>query len=227
MSELSSSPAPSLRGLSVIMLSFTMMLFSAGCSLFGVESVEEASYQRVHKDDRFEIRDYATVVVAETRVNAEFKDAGSKAFRKLFAYISGENEGSRKIAMTAPVIADAQSGDNGESIAMTSPVVSEQEGNGWRYRFVLPQSYTIDTAPTPLDPDVTLVEITQKRVATLRYSGRATAKAQALHADRLDSWIVAQGLASQSAPRWAGYNPPWTLPWFRRNEVLIDVSTTK
>lgn len=207
------------------LVSSVVLVFSSGCSVFGVETVEEAPYQMVQKEMQFEIRDYASLVVAETRVNATFKEAGSKAFRKLFAYISGENEISEKIAMTSPVISDTEASDSGKSIAMTAPVISQKDGNEWRYRFVLPQSYSLDSAPRPLNPEVTLAEIPARRVAALRYTGRSTAAKQTEQAQALDTWIMSQGLVSQSQPRWAGYNPPWTLPWFRRNEVLIDVSS--
>lgn len=214
---------PTLRILK-LMISFAMLAFSTACSVFGVETVEEAPFQLVQREKQFEIRDYAPLVVAETRVNATFKEAGNKAFRKLFAYISGENEVSEKITMTSPVIADAQDSGAGQNIAMTAPVTSQKEGNEWRYRFVLPKNYSLENAPRPLNPDVTLAQIPAKRVATLRYSGRTTAAKQIKQAELLTTWMVSQGLVEQSQPRWAGYNAPWTLPWFRRNEVLIDVS---
>lgn len=207
----------------MFLLSSVILVFSSGCSVFGVESVEEAPYELIRKDKQFEIRKYAPLVVVETRVSASYKEAGSMAFRKLFAYISGENEGSEKIAMTSPVIANEE--NSGESIAMTAPVTSQKEGDEWRYRFVLPQSYSLDNAPRPLNPDVSLAEVPEKQVASLRYSGRSTRKAQVKQAETLGNWIASQGLVMQSEPRWAGYNPPWTLPWFRRNEVLIDISS--
>ena len=210
--------APTL--LSIIVMS----LLSSACTVFGVESVEEAPFELVRKEKPYEIRDYEALVVAETWVNADYKKAGNQAFRKLFSYISGDNEGQTKIAMTAPVIADANSADEGEKIAMTAPVTSQKEGDAWRYRFVLPRSYTIETAPRPTNPDVALTQIPEKRVAIRRYSGRATEQAQLMNVAKLVEWMAAQGLEPLSEPRYAGYNAPWTLPAFRRNEVLIDVA---
>ena len=197
----------------------------SGCSVFGAASVEEAPYQLVSKDDNFEIRDYAALVVAETRVDASFKDAGNKAFRTLFNYISGENEANAKIAMTAPVIAEASdSSSSGEKIAMTAPVTYEKEDDVWRYQFVLPKTYTLDNAPRPLNADVTLAETAPRRVAVIRYAWLATDKAREKNANLLLEWVDSQGLKPASTPRWAGYNPPWTLPPFRRNEVLVDIA---
>jgi len=205
-------------------LSLIAVSLSSACSVFGVQTVEEARYELVHKDNQFEIREYATLVIAQTRVSADYEKAGNQAFRKLFRYISGENETRTEISMTAPVIADEQAANKGENIAMTAPVTSEQDGDQWRYSFVLPDQYTIDSAPRPLNPEVTLVEVPSKQVASVQYSGRASPKARRAYTESLSTWIEAQGLKMLSKPRWAGYNPPFTIPWFRRNEVLIDVA---
>ncbi len=200
-------------------------LLSTACTVFGVESVEEAPYKLVLKDKQFEIREYDSYVIAETLVEADFKEAGNKAFRRLFRYISGANQASEKISMTAPVLAElgAKANDNGEKIAMTAPVIAQKDADAWRYAFVLPKTYSLDNAPKPTDPDVSLEEIPAKRVATVRYSGRATNKNKDKFSVALSQWIASQGLIESSPARWAGYNAPWTLPPFRRNEVLIDV----
>ena len=212
--------------LSAALFCSVLLMATAGCSVFGGASVEEAPYELVENDGRFEIRDYASVVVAQTEVEA---GAGNRAFRRLFNYISGENEASEKIAMTAPVVAESDGGDDlvsgdSEKIAMTAPVLYQKEGDVWRYRFVLPKTYTLDNAPRPLSPDVSLAETEPKRVATIRYAWLATDKARARNAQALMDWIESRGLVAQSEPRWAGYNPPWTLPPFRRNEVMVDIA---
>ena len=200
-------------------------MFTTGCSVFGSASVEEAPYELVSEDGKFEIRDYEKVVVAETRVEADYSEAGNTAFRRLFDYISGENVASEEIAMTAPVVAeDTADADVSEEIAMTAPVSSQKDGNTWRYQFVLPSGYTLDNAPRPLNPEITLAETSPKRVAVVRYAWLATDKARSKNTQALLDWMESQGLAPESEPRWAGYNPPWTLPPFRRNEVLIDIA---
>ena len=201
-----------------------MSALASGCAVFGVDSTEEAPYELVREDERFEIREYAPVVVAQTRVDAGFEEAGEVAFRRLFAYISGENAAGDEIAMTAPVVAEAEGDASGEKIAMTAPVLSERNGEGWRYRFVLPRGYSLDDAPRPLNPEVSLDETEAKRVAAVRYSGRSTEEARSENVAALAEWIASQGLEARSEPRWAGYDAPWTLPPFRRNEVLVDVS---
>lgn len=201
-----------------------MLVVTTGCSVFGIESVEEATYTVVQKDGAFEIREYDPMVVVETRVEADFRKAGNTAFQKLFAYISGDNTGSEKIAMTAPVVAEQGRRSNGEKIAMTAPVTASGDGKDWAYRFVLPRTYRMDTAPRPLNPDVKLLEVPARRVAAVRFSGRSTESARQRNSKALTQWLSNAGIQTTSEPRWAGYNPPWTLPPFRRNEVLIDVA---
>lgn len=196
----------------------------SGCSVFGVNTVEEAKYDRLAVDDHFELRLYAPMVTAETYVEGSFKDAGRTAFRRLFGYISGENSLTNNIAMTAPVLANTSDTDRGYTIDMTAPVLEQREGDGWRYKFVLPAEYSLESAPIPLNDDVALAAIPESRVAVIRYSGSWNQEKIAEKTLQLHAWMRAQNLTPSSEPRWAGYNPPWTLPFLRRNEVLISVN---
>ena len=198
-----------------------ILLLNGGCSVLGMSSVEEASYRVLESEDKFELREYASLVVAETSVDAGFKEAGNIAFRRLFGYISGDNESKQKIAMTAPVIADS---NKGEEIKMTAPVMGESDGSNWRYRFVLPASYSIETAPAPLNDSVRLVTVPKKKVAVLRFSGLVSEDDVKNKSRQLSLWMTANNLMIASEPRWAGYNPPWTISFLRRNEVMIDVT---
>ena len=197
------------------------LLLNSGCSVLGINSVEEASYRVLKNEDKFELREYAPLLVAETRVDAGFKEAGNIAFRRLFGYISGDNESKQKISMTAPVLADS---NTGEKIEMTAPVMGESDGSNWRYRFVLPANYSIETAPVPLDDSVRLVTVPEKKVAVLRFSGLVSEEDVENKSEQLSHWMVANNLMMASEPRWAGYNAPWTIPFLRRNEVMIDVA---
>jgi len=200
-----------------------IIVFISGCSVFGINSVEEAGYQVLKKDHSFELRRYQALLVVETQVDADFEEAGGLAFDRLFGYISGNNQQKSKIAMTAPVIANQNDSSQGEKINMTAPVFEERNDGGWRYMFVLPASYSIETAPIPLDPEVKLSVIPEKKVAVNRYTGFWNEKVMNEKMQQLDDWIAANDLVTASKPRWAGYNPPWTIPFLRRNEVMIDV----
>lgn len=201
-------------------LGFVMV---TGCSVFGIRTAEQATYKVLGEHGQFEIRAYDERVVVETDVNASFDEAGKIAFDRLFGYISGENVAQAKIAMTAPVMANERDRPEGKKIAMTSPVIGEKRDMDWRYIFVLPESYTLETAPIPSDPLVKLSVMPSKKVAVIRYSGSRGEKSIHQKSDELVYWIQSNGLEIESKPRSAGYDPPWTLPFLRRNEVMIDV----
>jgi hypothetical protein len=200
-----------------------ILLVSSGCSVVGINNVEEASYTVVIKDDNFELRDYDPMVIVETTIDDDFENAGNKAFRRLFAYITGNNVANSEIAMTAPVIADPAGTSGGTDIAMTAPVLQQYSQGGWRYAFVLPADLTLETAPKPLDDNVKLAEVPAKKVAVVQFSGFWSEASMQDKTSQLKDWISVNNLTSSSEPRWAGYNPPWTIPFLRRNEVMIDV----
>jgi hypothetical protein len=182
-------------------------------------AVEEPDFKVLEKDGSFELRQYAPYVVAETRVEAGFEDAGSIAFQRLFRYISGNNVAQAKIAMTAPV---AQS--PGEKIDMTAPVSQSADGNAYLVAFTLPSTYTLATAPQPRDGSIRIRAVPAQLVACWRYSGRWTTGNYLEHESLLRERIEARGFVARGVPVLARYNPPFT-PWFlRRNEVLIPVA---
>jgi hypothetical protein len=192
---------------------------ATGCTVFGIRTVEEASHEVLLRDGRFQIRQYADAVVAETFVDAEYDEASSTAFRRLAGYIFGKNERKEKIDMTAPVVQEPTS----ETIAMTAPVIQEESDKGWRMAFVLPSKYTLETAPKPLDPNLTVRQEPGKKVAVVRYSWRLSEARMQDYAEKLRQWLEERNYEAVSQPRSAAYDPPWTIPFLRRNEVHIDV----
>jgi hypothetical protein len=182
-------------------------------------AIEEPRYQVIEQDGAFELRDYAAYLVAETRVEASFEDAGNEAFRRLFRYISGDNAAQQKIAMTAPVTQG-----KGEKIAMTAPVTQVADGDHYRVAFVVPSRYSASTVPKPLDPRIEIRTVPARRVAVWRYSGRWTQERYDQMERQLREAIVARGLSVNGPPVLARYDPPF-MPWFmRRNEVLIPTA---
>ena len=182
-------------------------------------AIEEATYKVVNKDGKFEIRDYAPHILAETVVEGDLEEAGNKAFRRLFRYISGENRSRDKVAMTAPVSQEQK----GEKITMTAPVGQRSVQEKWAVSFMMPASYTLETLPEPEDPKVTLRQVPARRMAAVRYSGFWSEKNYLRYKLELAFWIREKGLTIVGDPLWARYNPPFT-PWFlRRNEILIPV----
>jgi effector-binding domain-containing protein len=182
-------------------------------------AIEEAKYKVVLKEQKLELREYDPHIVAETIINGSFEDAGSQAFDRLFKYISGNNQSSQEIAMTAPVAQEAE----GEKIAMTSPVGQQQVEGKWAISFMMPASYSLETLPQPKDPAVKLRQVPARHMAVVRYSGTWSEKNYAKNLGELNTWIEENNFDVIGAPIWARYNPPF-MPWFlRRNEILIPV----
>jgi effector-binding domain-containing protein len=182
-------------------------------------AVEKAEYSVVEKSDNLELRRYDAHIVAETFVEGEFEDVGSEGFRRLAAFINGENSTKQSIAMTAPVTQESGS----QKIAMTAPVGQEKSGNKWRITFLMPAEYTLETLPEPLDSRVRLKTEPARLMAAIRYSGTWRRSRYDAHLARLLTWIEDRGYRPTGEPVWARYDPPF-MPWFlRRNEVLIAV----
>jgi effector-binding domain-containing protein len=181
--------------------------------------IEESAYTVEKTDGAFQVRQYAPQVVAETLVEGTLEEAGNKAFRPLFNYISGANRSKEKVAMTAPVTQQR----DGEKIAMTAPVGQEAVSNQWAITFMMPTNYTLETLPAPTDEKVRLRAIPARRMAAVRYSGTWSLQRYERNLAQLREWMKTQGLAAAGDPVWARYNAPFT-PWFlRRNEILVPL----
>lgn len=198
-------------------LAVILMAVLGGCSAM---ATEEAAYTVVLKEDPFELRRYDPHIIAETTVDADFEDAGSQAFGRLFKYISGNNTTRQEVDMTSPVGQASAS----QKLDMTSPVGQKKEGERWAVSFMMPAAFTLETLPVPNDPAVMLRRVPARHMATVRYSGFWSEKGYLRHKARLDAWIERRGFSTVGAPIWARYNPPF-MPWFlRRNEILVPVA---
>jgi hypothetical protein len=183
-------------------------------------AVEEPAFKTVIQEGAFEIRDYPPLVVAEVTVSGDQKEAATKGFRLLAGYIFGGNKSRQSIAMTAPV-AQAQAS---EKIAMTAPVTQIQNANAWVVRFTMPKGYSLDTLPQPNDPQVKLRALPASRFAVLQFSGLAGTDDVSAKTAELQNRITKYKLRPTGPVSLAQYNPPWTLWFMRRNEVMIEVA---
>lgn len=182
-------------------------------------AVEEPAFKTVVQDGDFEICDYPSLIVAQVTVSGGQKEAASKGFRLLAGYIFGGNKRRLSIAMTAPV-AQAPSS---EKIPMTAPVTQIANAGNWIVRFTMPRAYTLDTLPEPNDPKVQLRRLPAERVAVIRFSGLAGKGDVHAKAAELVAITKAHHLRAIGPASLAQYNPPWTLWFMRRNEVMIPV----
>lgn len=183
---------------------------------------EQQPYTVIDARGGFELRRYPQHLVAEVTVSASFEDAGNRAFRSLFGYISGRNLARKKVSMTAPVV---QSAPN-ESIAMTTPVVQRSiDGRvSHTVAFVLPEGMTAETAPVPESSEVRIRTVPASLSAALGYRGRWTESSYIRHETELREAIADAGLTPVGSARLARFDPPYKPAFLRRNEVVIDVA---
>jgi hypothetical protein len=209
--------------MSSTLLKLPGQIAESALSVLGIRSgTEEPPHTSRELGDGVEIRRYFERIAAETTVDDSEEGARSAGFRRLAGYIFGGNDGKAKIAMTAPV---AQQSAAGTKIAMTAPVSQAAGADGdWVIRFFMPSTWTLATLPTPDDDRVRLVTVAPETVAVLRFTGNRNAAAVASHVERLRNTLRAYGFdAIGDATAWF-YDPPWTLPFLRRNEVVIPVT---
>ena len=192
-------------------------------------ATEEPKYVLLEKSEPFELRAYAPLLIAEVKVDGDLDAASNQGFRLIAAYIFGKNQVSEKIAMTAPVGIESTDQNKSAKIAMTAPVgiesskSSESAGNQWTVSFVMPAEYTLASLPKPLDPQVKIREVPAEKRVVITFSGFYNADKVQEKTQALRDWIKLKNLKSVGEPQFARYNPPWTLPFMRRNEVMIQV----
>jgi len=192
-------------------------------------ATEEPKYVLLEKSEPFELRAYAPLIVAEVKVDGDLDAASAQGFRLIAAYIFGKNQVAEKIAMTAPVGIESSDQNKSAKIAMTAPVKIEggkpleTAANQWTVSFVMPAEYTLASLPKPLNPQINIREVPAEKRAVITFSGfynedKVQEKTQALR-----EWMKTKNLKSAGEPQFARYNPPWTLPFMRRNEIMIQV----
>ncbi|XP_022767641.1 heme-binding-like protein At3g10130, chloroplastic [Durio zibethinus] len=196
--------------------------------ILGKITVETPKYEVVHSSADYEIRKYPPSVVAEVTYDpSQFKGDKDGGFSVLANYIGAlgnpQNAKPEKIAMTAPVITKSP-GSESEKIAMTAPVVTKGDKNMVTMQFLLPAMYKgAEEAPKPLDERVVIREEGERKYGVVKFGGVATDKVVEEKVDNLRKSLERDGHKVIGQFLLARYNPPWTIPAFRTNEVMIPV----
>ena len=182
-------------------------------------ALETPAFQIIKRESPFELRRYAPYLSARVTLDAsDHRDAASRGFGTLASYIFGNNIARQKISMTSPVTAATES----EKIAMTAPVAVSGSGR-YQVEFSMPAKYTLDTLPLPVDQRVEIIQHDAHTMAVVRFSGVFQQANFDRHITKLRGWIEQNGWTELAPPVVAGYDPPIT-PWFlKRNEILIGV----
>ena len=202
---------------------FTLLfcgLVLVGCAMVGplMSDVEKPKYQSTSLADSIELRSYDPMIVAAVQVNGKRKEAIGEGFRILADYIFGNNTLEQNISMTAPV-----QQQSGETIAMTAPVQQQKNSNFWTISFVMPKMYTLKTIPKPNNKEVILNEVPAQNFIAIRFSGTNSDDNIEQHERTLFNFIKQNKIKVMGESKYAFYNPPWTLPFMRRNEIMMQI----
>ena len=128
-------------------------------------------------------------------------------------------DATKKIAMTTPVTMTPSA----KKIAMTTPVITQGGNNDWMMSFVMPKEFSLATLPKPNNPDITITQLPKEKFAVIIFSGLIRESSFNEKIEQLNQFIDEKKLNRLGAVQIARYNPPWTLPFFRRNELMVRV----
>lgn len=220
----------------IILTALILILIYFAFTFYTMRGVAVPDYTIVKKDHAIEIREYKPMLIAEVETKGNRDEAANQGFRILASYIFGNNttqenasekinmiapvmQSSEKIKMTAPVITQPS-----EKIKMTVPVMQTPSNNNhWLVKFVMPEKYTLKTLPKPNNNAISIHQLPSGKMVTIRFSGIVTPKKIAQQVTKLRGYIQAHHLKAADNYQLAMYNPPWTLPFMRRNEILIQL----
>jgi hypothetical protein len=181
---------------------FFMLLLLPGVTVMA-NNIEEPDYELLDTFGNVELRLYSPSIQATTVLRSSSQT--STGFRRLAGYIFGGNDTGQSIAMTAPVR---------ETLTAGESVMS----------FTMPSAYSMESLPSPDSENVVLRQAPERLVASLPFGGWATSSKVKRETARLLETLELQGATVVSAPALNQYNPPWTLPFLRRNEVEVEVT---
>ena len=216
--QLDSSMSGHLCRFALVLSTSTVFIFSNIAM-----ATEEPKFTLIEKDQSFELRAYEPKIIAEVEVDGDMSEATGKGFRLIADFIFGNNTAqsgrNEKISMTTPVAIKPVS----EKISMTAPVGMQQSKTGWKVNFVMPSQYTLDTLPKPKNPRVSIRRIAAQKFAVICFSGLVDEEKVHAKSNELNEWIIQKKYKVIGTPELARYNPPWTLPFLRRNELMVEV----
>ena len=185
-------------------------------------ATEEPEFKLISEEAEFQIREYDPKIIAQVEVEGDFDEASSMGFKLLADYIFGNNllDGtSKKISMTTPV----EMTPLAENLLMTSSILDDQVNNKWSINFIMPQEFSLDTLPKPNNSQVNIIEVPKEKYAVIVFSGLIRESSYAEKVELLSNYLEENSFKQKSAIKIARYNPPWTLPFFRRNELMVRI----
>ena len=198
----------------------TVVVLAFGAAMIGpiMSNVEVPAYKILKKEQNIEIRQYPPLIIAEVKTAGSRQDSIGNGFRILADFIFGNNEGEKQLSMNGPITQQ-----QGIKIAMTAPVQQEKTDTEWAISFIMPSKFSIDTIPNPINDRIKIIQIPSKRYAVITFSGRSTEANLTKHTNELEIYMNGSSYSKVGNAKYAFYNPPWTLPFLRRNEVQFEI----
>ena len=197
-----------------------VVVLAFGAAMIGpiMSNVEVPAYKILKKEQNIEIRQYPPLIIAEVKTAGSRQDSIGDGFRILADFIFGNNEGEKQLSMNGPITQQ-----EGIKIAMTAPVQQEKTDTEWAISFIMPSKFSIDTIPNPINDRIKIIQIPSKRYAVITFSGRSTEANLTKHTNELEIYMNGSSYSKVGNAKYAFYNPPWTLPFLRRNEVQFEI----
>lgn len=205
----------------LIVVLVLVLLFGLWCfyGWWAIRGIESPAYTVEKSGDVYELRHYDSMIVATTTVTGDYDASLNEGFRRIAAYIFGDNTLQQEIAMTTPVTTES----NSQSISMTTPVISTQSTEDYEISFVMPAQYTMDSLPLPNDSRVRIELLPTRTIGVLCFSGLTPESRVLEKKQELLEALSADALETVGTPSMAYYNPPFTPFFMRKNEVWIEI----
>jgi len=199
---------------------FLLVILFFSCSIIAEVSTETLKYKIIEEDGKKEIRLYEPYIKAQVEIPGTMEDSRGQAFKILAGFIFGKNTSKEKIKMTSPVLIEKS-----EKIDMTSPVIiDDRAGSKIKMSFSMPSKYTLKNLPTPNDPRIKIISVPERLVGAIKFSGRINVEKNKRKSKDLLKWLKKKNnYLVDPEYVYAGYNPPYTLPFMRRNEVIHEL----
>jgi len=169
---------------------------------------QKQKYKVTKSFPKFELRNYSNANTAEIEMSGGYSTATSSAFRHLFKYISGGNEKSQKIAMTAPVIATAHDSMNSDN---------------WTIAFVMPDGEKFEELPNPTDINVVLREVESQDFVAISFRGRATSRKCEKKDHQLRDLAHAANFSLSTETKICRFDAPFKPGFMHYNEILVPI----
>ena len=184
-------------------VTLVLLVLSQFFMAYQSNKIETPKYTVLKSYDDFELRQYGSMILAQTVMqSASYENTSSQGFRTVASYIFGGNEENKKIAMTAPVIMEM--------------------GDDTKMSFVMPKEHSMESLPEPSSEEVKILKVSPKKYAVITFPGYANNKKINKYVKKLLKSIKSEGLETVGNVKFMGYNAPWQVIG-RKNEVAVEV----